>query len=198
MQIFVNTNYDFVRWRFHAVAFSVLFVLVGFGSVHEERDQLGHRLRRRREHHPEVQDAVPMDRLRADLKDASIQQYGKPEDNAVLIRLPQLKQRERLRRPDRGEADQRPQSGSRERQARPQLPGPRPPHRPAHAGRSRQQGHQRPRQHTTTTSRRTIINKRSELGIFTTMSQVTSRPGRHAGRSPACSTRRRSSARSTC
>jgi preprotein translocase SecF subunit len=35
-------------------------------------------------------DKVPMDKLRADLADASIQQYGKPEENSVLIRLPQL------------------------------------------------------------------------------------------------------------
>jgi preprotein translocase subunit SecF len=35
-------------------------------------------------------DAVPLDRLRGELADASIQQYGKAEDRAVLIRLPQL------------------------------------------------------------------------------------------------------------
>ena len=29
MQIFVNTKYDFVKWRFVAVAFSVIWVLVG-------------------------------------------------------------------------------------------------------------------------------------------------------------------------
>ena len=32
-----------------------------------------------------------MDGSRADLKEASIQQYGKAADNAVLIRLPQQK-----------------------------------------------------------------------------------------------------------
>jgi preprotein translocase subunit SecF len=34
------------------------------------------------------QGAVPLDRLRADLPDATIQQYGAAQDNAVLIRLP--------------------------------------------------------------------------------------------------------------
>ena len=29
MQIFVNTKYDFVKWRFHAVAFSVIFAIIG-------------------------------------------------------------------------------------------------------------------------------------------------------------------------
>ena len=29
MQIFVNTKYDFVKWRFHAVAFSLIWMIVG-------------------------------------------------------------------------------------------------------------------------------------------------------------------------
>ena len=29
MQIFVNTNYDFVKYRFYAVAFSLAVILVG-------------------------------------------------------------------------------------------------------------------------------------------------------------------------
>ena len=29
MQIFVNPNYNFLKWRFHAIAFSVAFILIG-------------------------------------------------------------------------------------------------------------------------------------------------------------------------
>jgi len=31
MQIFVNSKYDFVKWRFHAIAFSLLFMIIGGG-----------------------------------------------------------------------------------------------------------------------------------------------------------------------
>ena len=31
MQIFVNTKYDFVKWRFSAVAFSLIVVIIGAG-----------------------------------------------------------------------------------------------------------------------------------------------------------------------
>src|SRR5258708_36020575 len=90
MQIFVNTKYDFVRWRFHAVAFSVIFAIVGFAlfmknGVNWDIDFAGgaHLILKFR-------DQVPMDRLRDDLKDASIQSYGKPELRTLLIRLPKL------------------------------------------------------------------------------------------------------------
>src|SRR5437868_10940929 len=91
MQLFTNTNYNFVKWRFHAVAFSIVFVLIGIGfymksGINWGIDFAGGANVVLRFRYP-----VPMDRLRADLKEASIQQYGKTADNAVLIRLPQQK-----------------------------------------------------------------------------------------------------------
>ena len=32
MQIFVNSKYDFVKWRVYAVSFSVIFMLLGLGA----------------------------------------------------------------------------------------------------------------------------------------------------------------------
>ncbi len=90
MQIFVNTKYDFVRWRFHAVAFSVIFAIVGFGLFMKNGVNWGIDFAGGAHLILKFRDQVPMDRLRADLKDASIQSYGKPEDRAVLIRLPKL------------------------------------------------------------------------------------------------------------
>jgi len=91
MQLFTNTNYDFVKWRFHAVAFSVIFVLVGIGFYMKNGINWGIDFAGGANIVLRFRDAVPMDRLRADMKDASIQQYGKASDNAVLIRLPQQK-----------------------------------------------------------------------------------------------------------
>lgn len=91
MQIFVNTKYDFVRWRFHAVAFSVIFAIVGFALFAKNGVNWGIDFAGGAHITLRFRDQVPMDRLRAELKDASIQSYGKPEDRAVLIRLPKLK-----------------------------------------------------------------------------------------------------------
>ena len=33
MRIFENPNYDFIRWRWHALAFSTLIVLAGLAFV---------------------------------------------------------------------------------------------------------------------------------------------------------------------
>jgi len=91
MQLFTNTNYNFVKWRFHAVAFSVIFVLIGVGFYMKRGINWGIDFAGGANVVLRFRDAVPMDRLRADLKDASIQQYGKTADNSVLIRLPQQK-----------------------------------------------------------------------------------------------------------
>src|SRR6266487_481162 len=90
MQIFVNTNYDFVKYRFFAVAFSLLVIAVG-GMLFAQRGvNWGIDFAGGANIVLKFKDQVPMDRLRADLADASIQQYGKTEERAVLIRLPQL------------------------------------------------------------------------------------------------------------
>ncbi len=91
MQIFVNTKYDFVKWRFAAVAFSLLWVLIGAAFFFKNGMNWGIDFAGGANIVLKFKDKVPMDRLRADLADASIQQYGKAEDNSVLIRLPQLK-----------------------------------------------------------------------------------------------------------
>src|SRR5262245_29181784 len=91
MQIFVNTKYDFVKWRFAAVAFSVVWVLIGLAFYLKHGINWGIDFAGGANVILKFNGDVPMDRLRAELKEASIQQYGKPEDHAVLIRLPQQK-----------------------------------------------------------------------------------------------------------
>src|SRR5436305_1035616 len=91
MQLFTNTNFNFVKWRFHAVAFSVVFFLVGLGFFMKNGINWGIDFAGGANVVLRFRDAVPMDKLRADLADASIQQYGKADEHAVLIRLPQQK-----------------------------------------------------------------------------------------------------------
>src|ERR1043166_5438455 len=90
MQIFVNSKYDFVKWRFYAVAFSLIFMLIGLAAYLKHGVNWGIDFAGGATVTLRFKDAVPMDRLRADLPVASIQQYGKAGDNAVLIRLPEL------------------------------------------------------------------------------------------------------------
>lgn len=92
MQIFVNTNYDFLRWRFRAIAFSILFCIVGFamffvrGGVPLGIDFAGganvilH-----------FQDNVKIEQLRSIVPHATIQQYGKADQHSFQIRVPQQK-----------------------------------------------------------------------------------------------------------
>lgn len=91
MQLFVNTKYDFIKWRYAAIAFSVVWVLIGAAFFLKRGINWGIDFAGGANVVLRFRDAVPLDRLRADLADASIQQYGKAEDHSVLIRLPMQK-----------------------------------------------------------------------------------------------------------
>src|SRR5438093_3959781 len=177
MQIFVNTNYDFVKYRFVAVAFSLIWMLVGFSLFMKHGINWGIDFAGGANIVLKFKDQVPMNKLRADLADASIQQYGKSEDREILIRLP--KQRTEIdlagQVVDRLFRDLNPPAATgkldlnyhgRERltdllaSLDPDNKGTRPDAR-TYYGQVAQN----------------IINKRSELGIFTNTQQATSAPG---------------------
>lgn len=177
MQIFVNTNYDFVKYRFMAVAFSLAVIAVGAFLFLQHGVNWGIDFAGGAAITLKFKDQIPMERLRADLADASIQQYGKPEERAVLIRLPQLHREgdyagQTVAKLNR---DLNPESASgkldlnfqgRDRltdllvSTDPDNKGTRPDARAYYAKIGEN-----------------IINKRSELGLFTNMQQVTSAPG---------------------
>lgn len=177
MQIFVNTKYDFVRWRFHAVAFSVIFAIVGFALFMKNGINWGIDFAGGAHVVLKFRDQVPMDKLRSDLKDASIQSYGKAEDRAVLIRLPKIKTETDYAGLTVAKLDHdlNPESAAGKldlnfqgyqrladllHQADPDNKGTRPEAETYYK-----------------TIAQNILNKRSEVGIFTNMSQATSTPG---------------------
>jgi len=91
MQIFVNTKYDFVKWRFHAVAFSLIWIIIGAAMFVKHGINWGIDFAGGANIILKFKDKVPVDRLRGLLPEATIQQYDKAEANAVLIRLPEQK-----------------------------------------------------------------------------------------------------------
>ncbi len=181
MQLFVNTNYNFIKWRFAAIAFSIVWVLIGLAFYARRGVNWGIDFAGGANVVLRFRDAVPLDRLRADLADASIQQYGKAEDRAVLIRLPMQKREgdyagltvARLNR------DLNPESATgkvdlnfRGRDQITDLLYTADPDRKGTIDAAKQYY---------STIAQNVINKRSELGIFRSIDQATSAPGVTAG-----------------
>src|SRR5688500_7664200 len=88
MQIFVNTNYDFVKWRNVAVAVSLLIIAAGAALFFTRGINLGIDFSGGANIILKFTGNPPINELRSELPAAVIQQYGTPEDNSILIRLP--------------------------------------------------------------------------------------------------------------
>jgi preprotein translocase subunit SecF len=88
MKIFDNPNYNFIKYRWHAVIVSALIILAGAAIFFTRGIDLGVDFAGGANIILKFKGAVPLDQLRKDLPDATIQQFGKAQDNSVLIRLP--------------------------------------------------------------------------------------------------------------
>ncbi len=88
MKIFDNPNYDFIKYRWHAVIVSLLIIAAGVGLYLTRGVNVGVDFAGGASIILKFQGTVPLDQLRSELPDATIQQYGAAGENAVLIRLP--------------------------------------------------------------------------------------------------------------
>lgn len=174
MQIFVNTNYNILKWRFYAMGFSLLLIAAGAFLYLRNGVNLGIDFAGGANVILRFQERVPIDQLRAIVADATIQQYGPAEDNSVLIRLPQQKQEGDYAGVVVAALNARlnPDPGSRldlnfqGRDTLAELLKAKDPDRKGAAGHDYYYN-----------LAQAVIERRSELGIFTRMSQVTSVPG---------------------
>ncbi|HLJ73117.1 MAG TPA: protein translocase subunit SecF [Thermoanaerobaculia bacterium] len=175
MQIFVNTKYDFVKYRFHAVAFSLIWIAIGAGFYLKNGINWGIDFSGGANIILKFQGDPPISRLRSEFVDATIQPYDKPAAHAVLIRLPELHREtdyagqvvaklDRDLNGNTGKFDLNYQGRDSLTdlltQADPDNKGTRPDARQYYA-----------------TIAQNVVSKRSELGVFTNMQQVVSAPG---------------------
>ena len=91
--IFEKANYNFVKWRWHAIAFSWIVVLAGVGVAYARGGvPMGIDFSGGTAVVMKFDQPTPVDRVRAALDPVStekvVQQYGPPADNSVLIRMP--------------------------------------------------------------------------------------------------------------
>jgi preprotein translocase subunit SecF len=95
MRIFTNTHYDFIRWRWHAIAVSAVVILAGFGLMIAQGPRLGIDFSGGTLVIYKFTKPVTEDQVRKAIDSVPgekvVQQYGDPASNQLLIRLPQPK-----------------------------------------------------------------------------------------------------------
>jgi preprotein translocase subunit SecF len=94
MQIFTSPNFDFVRWRWHAIALSLLIILAGAFHIWKYKLQLGVDFEGGTIVIVQFDQVPPLERIRQALAanmpgggDAIVQQYGDAANRTVLVRV---------------------------------------------------------------------------------------------------------------
>jgi preprotein translocase subunit SecF len=94
MQIFQNANYDFIKWRWHAIAVSTLVVLAGAAMIAVKGLPLGIDFSGGTAVVLQFEQVVNEQQVRDALSsvpgDKVVQTYGDPADRQIIVRLPQV------------------------------------------------------------------------------------------------------------
>jgi preprotein translocase subunit SecF len=92
MQIFHNPNYNFIRWRWHALALSAAVIIAGVAMIATQGVPLGIDVSGGTLVRVQFEQAVTEDQVRDALDsipgDKVVQQFGPAADRQIMIRLP--------------------------------------------------------------------------------------------------------------
>ena len=98
MHLFHKTNFDFLRWRWHAIILSWVVILAGIGMIATKGMKLGIEFAGGTAIIAEFDQQVSIDAVREALnknypgggQDAIVQDYGDPSQHRVMVRVPQV------------------------------------------------------------------------------------------------------------
>ena len=98
MHLFHKTNFDFLRWRWHAVILSWVVILAGIGMIATKGMKLGIEFAGGTAIIAEFDQTPSIDAVREALnknypgggQDAIVQNYGDPSQHRVMVRVPQV------------------------------------------------------------------------------------------------------------
>ena len=93
MQILGHTNFNFIKWRWHAIALSLAIIVIGFAQIIKQGPKLGVDFSGGSSlvlkfDRPVTEDAV-RDALASLPGEKTVLRYGPPSENQIMIRLPQ-------------------------------------------------------------------------------------------------------------
>jgi len=99
MRIFVNANYNFIRWRWHALIGSIVLIWIGVATIFLRGGvPLGIEFTGGTAVLLQFEQPVGEDVVRKAVtpisKDAVVQTYGDPKDREIMVRLPMMKGQE--------------------------------------------------------------------------------------------------------
>ena len=90
MHIFKNTNFDFLKWRWHAIILSWVIILAGVAAIWTKGIPMGVEFAGGTVIIPQFEQAVSVEQVRTALDksfrggDIVVQQYGDPAQNQVI------------------------------------------------------------------------------------------------------------------
>jgi preprotein translocase subunit SecF len=93
MQILGQTNFNFIKWRWHAIALSLAIIVIGFAQIIKQGPRLGVDFSggtslQLKFDRPVTEDAV-RDALASLPGEKTVLRYGPVNENQILVRLPQ-------------------------------------------------------------------------------------------------------------
>jgi len=98
MHIFKNTNFDFLRWKWHAIALSLVVVLAGVGVIATQGLKRGLEFAGGTAIIAQFEQPASVEAVRAALEsnfpgggdNVIVQSYGDPSQKQVMVRVPQV------------------------------------------------------------------------------------------------------------